>query len=94
MASASFGAKPAGVEQLPQIDAVHKFHQEIKQPVGLAELVERDDMRMIEFGKSSASRVKRSAKPGPLAVCGGRIFSATIRSSCFLPGFIDRPMPP
>ena len=51
MASASRGDNPPGFEQMPQVHPVHELHEEEEQPVGLAELVERDDAGMIELGQ-------------------------------------------
>ena len=42
---------PAGAQQLAQAHPVHVLHQEIVNPVRLAELVERDDVRMIQPGQ-------------------------------------------
>ena len=41
MASASSGASLPRLQQLPQGHAVHVFHQQVVQPVGLAEVVAR-----------------------------------------------------
>jgi len=41
-----------------------------------------------------ASRAKRSAKAGSSPLPGGRIFSATTRSSCFWRALYTAPMPP
>ncbi len=49
MASASRGGHAAACEQLPQVHAVHKFHEEIKLSARLAEFVKRDDAGMIQL---------------------------------------------
>ena len=38
----------ARAHRLPEVDAVHKFHQQVKEAVGLAEVVNADDVRMIQ----------------------------------------------
>ena len=82
MASASFGAS-GWRGAVAAIDAVHKFHQEIEQAVGLAELVERDDVRMIELGQGLGFAGETFGESRISAGLGGRILSATSRSSCF-----------
>ena len=42
-----FRGKLTGLQQLPQVRAVHEFHEQIIKPAGLAEVVNGNDMRMI-----------------------------------------------
>ncbi len=50
--------KFAGPFQLPQIQAVHKFHDEIRQPARLAEFINRHDVRMIQFGERAGLAIE------------------------------------
>ena len=84
MASASRGETRPACEQLPQVHAVHEFHEEVKQPVRSPELIDGDDAGMVQPGQ------RLGLAGEPLGKCrvvrrrsGGRIFSATSRSSCF-----------
>jgi hypothetical protein len=40
-----------GIQQLPKVDPVHVLHHKEEQPVRLAEFMDGDDVRMIEFGQ-------------------------------------------
>ena len=42
---------PAGAQQLPQAHPVHILHQQVIDPVRLAELEEGDDVRMQQLGQ-------------------------------------------
>lgn len=79
----------AVAEQLPEVDAVNKFHEEIKQAVALAELVERDDVRMIEFRKRTGFARETFGK-GRAASLRRQDFQGHDAVQLFLASFIDR----
>ena len=51
MASASSGASLRVCKQLPQAHPIHKLHQQVIQAVGLAEVIDGDDVGMVEPGQ-------------------------------------------
>ena len=44
-----FRLQPARAEELAQVHAVNILHQQVKQPVGLSEVVDRDNVRVTQF---------------------------------------------
>ena len=48
MASASFGSSRSRAQELAQIHAVHEFHEQKIEPAGLAEVVNRDNVRVVQ----------------------------------------------
>ena len=83
MASASRGRDAARAQQLLKIHAVHQFHEKKIEAVGLAEFVERDDVGMVQAGQGAGFAGESFGEAGAPGHLGGRIFSATIRPSCF-----------
>ena len=82
MASASSGASFRACEQLPQAHAVHELHQQVVEPVGLAEVVDGDDVRVVQPGQRLGLAGEALGKLRVSATfSGARIFSATRRFS-------------
>ena len=48
IASASSGASLRRLQQLPQAHPIHKLHQQVIKAVGLAEVIDGDDVGMVE----------------------------------------------
>jgi hypothetical protein len=42
----------ARLHRLPQVHPIHKFHQQVVEPAGLAEVMDGDDIRMVQLGQS------------------------------------------
>ena len=52
--------KPAAVEELSEVDAFEELHRQVGPPAVLADVVDRDDVRMVERGR----RTRLGAKAG------------------------------
>ena len=52
------------LQQLAQVHAVHEFHQQVIEPVRLAEVVDRDDVRVVQPGQRLGLARNRSANFG------------------------------
>ncbi len=65
------GRKPAGALDLPQIAAVHEFHYEVVQGARLAEVMHRDDVRMVQARQGAGFAVEPLGK-ARVARGGGR----------------------
>ena len=50
--------------RLPQIQPIHKFHDEVGQPVHLAEFVDGDDVGMIQLGQRAGFAIEPFGKSG------------------------------
>lgn len=46
-----FRLQPAGLNELPQVRAVHELHDEVVQPVGLPKIEDGDDVLVAQFGQ-------------------------------------------
>ncbi len=57
--------KPAGPLELPQVQPIHEFHEEIGEPVHLTELVDRDNVRMVQLGQRAGLSPEAFGKAGP-----------------------------
>ena len=88
------GLQFAGLHQLSQVGSLDILHDEIVQAVDLSEVVNRDDVLVPQFRQRRASRVKRSANAGSAPTSGGRILTATSRSSEGCRARYTAPMPP
>ena len=76
---------------MPQVHPVHELHEEEEQPVGLTELVERDDAGMIELGQR-LGLAGEAFREGRIAADAGREdFEGDDAVERLLPGFVDRP---
>lgn len=82
------------LHERPQVHAVDVFHDEVEELVGLAEIVDLNDVRMVEPRQAWASRAKRSAKADSSPTLGGRIFTATSRFSLRCRALYTTPIPP
>ena len=56
--------KPAAVEQLSQVDAFEELHRQVGPPAVLADVVDRDDVRMVERGRRPRLRAKAGDATG------------------------------
>ncbi len=80
----------AGSNRLPQIHAVNEFHDDIKQPVALAEVVDADDIRMIQPGQR-AGLAREPFGEGRIAAHFGRQdFHGHQSIEARLPRFVNR----
>ena len=80
----------AGVEQLPQVHAVHEFHEEIKQAVRPAEFVNRHDAGMIELRQRLGFAGEAFGKRGVVADAGRQNFQRDDAVQFLLPRLVNR----
>ena len=81
MASASSGASFRVCKQLPQVHPIHKLHQQVIQAVGLAEVIDGDDVGMVEPGQRLRFAGEALGEARVFSFSRARIFSATKRLS-------------
>ena len=93
MAKRLFGRQLAGVQQLPQADAVDELHEEVVEAVGLARIIDGHDMRMAEQGHRSSLAGKPLGKGRVLADLGREDFQRHQPIELFLPGHVDHAHP-
>ena len=79
-----------GFEQLAQVHPVHELHEKVEQPVGLAELVERDDAGMVELGQRLGLAGEAFGKGRVVADARRQDFQGDDAVERLLPGFVDR----
>ena len=79
----------AGGEQLAEIDAVHKFHEEIELAAGFAKFVEGDDAGMIELGERLSLAGEAGGKGRFLADAGREDFQRDNAVQFYLPGLVN-----
>src|ERR1019366_1635472 len=79
----------AGLEKLPQVGAVHEFHEEIEVFAGLAEIMHPDDMRMAESGQSAGFTGESLRKRRVAAPLRRQDFDGHEAVELELPGFVD-----
>ena len=85
---------PAGLNRLPQVHAVDIFHDEEIQPLGLAEIVDGDDVRMAQPGQRAGFAREPLGKRRIVAGFHRQNLDRHQPIEPRLPGFVDRPHAP
>ena len=78
-----------GVEQLPQIHAIHKFHEEKVEAIRAAKFVDSDDTGMVEFGEGSGFTGEALGKRGIVADVGREDFESHDAVELLLSRLVD-----
>ena len=84
---------PASLEQLPQAHAVHKLHHQVKQAVGLAEIVDGDNAGMAQLGQRFRFDGETLGEAGVLFALRGEDLDRHQPVQRFLPRLIDHAHP-
>ena len=80
----------SGLQQLPQVHAVHEFHQEEKKAVGLAEFVQRDDAGMIQLRQRLGFAGEAFGERGVIADAGRKNLERDDAVQFLLPRLVNR----